>query len=334
MGWGEWISESKRYIIGTLVLGGLLALVPFAINFDMYYLLILSTALLYGVYVVAWNIIGGYAGQLDLAAFAYIGLGGIVAAELFTIYGVTPWVGMFVGAGVAMILAAAIGYPTFRFGIKDVWYALMSAALVVILNNIFHLPELLGSLDHYLPSKYGWMYLRFPTYENLYWFVTVTLVVAMLINLKISHSKTGYYLRAIREDELAAEALGIDVRKYKLLALMMYAGILGFMGYVSIVIQGTYSYHTFDSPNSITIAIMGIIGGLGSIAGAFTSAVTLKIIGEYLRSTLGASIPGIHLLIYGLLLIIVGIFKPDGLAGVWVSLKKKFVKKNVRGEKK
>jgi branched-chain amino acid transport system permease protein len=323
MALSEWVRESKRYILGTIILVLILASVPFVIRFDQYLLLILSTAAIFAVFVVAWNIIGGYAGQLDLGAFAYIGLGGIVAAQLLVVYNITPWIGMFIGAGVSAVLAAAIGYPTFRFGIKEVWYALLTAALVVIMNNIFHLPEVLGSLDHYLPPASGWYYLKFPVYENIYWFLLLMLAIVVLINLWISKSKIGYYLRAIREDELAAEALGIDVRKYKLEALVLYAAILGFMGYIYIVIAGTYSYHTFDSPHSIAIAIMGIIGGLGSIAGALTSAITLKVIEEYLRASIGATIPGIHLLIYGLLLIIIGIFKPDGLAGIYESLKKR-----------
>ncbi len=333
MAFGEWVKESKRYIIGTFALAIILAVIPFAIMFNQYYLLILTTALIYAVFVVAWNVIGGYAGQLDLGAFAYIGIGGIVASTLLANYGVIPWIGMFIGAGAAILLAAGIGYPTFRFGIKDVWYALMTAALVVILYQIFHLPWLLGSQDHYLPPVSGWLYLVFPGYQNIYWFIIAMLVFAIFLNLKISHSKTGYYLRAIREDELAAEALGIDVRKYKLIALTTYAGLLGFMGYIWVVIAATYSYQTFNNPQSIMIAIMGIIGGLGSIAGAFTSAIILKVVEIYLRSTLGATIPGIHLLIYGLLLIIVGIFRPDGLAGIWSSIRKKRTVKKVGGEK-
>ncbi len=316
-------AEFKKHFTILAILTIALALVPFILGFNQYYILLAATSLIFAVFVVAWNIIGGYAGQLDLAPIAYVGIGGIVAAQLLKYYGITPWIGMFIGAGASMLLAAAIGYPTFRFGIKEVWYALLTASLVVILNNIAHLPQFLGSLDHYLPAKTGWYYLIFTDYQNLYYVILAVLIATIVINLKISNSKTGYYLRAIREDELAAEALGIDVRKYKLKALMTYAGIMGFTGYLYIVLQGTYSYHTFDSPTSLTIAIMGIIGGLGSVAGAFTSAIFLKTVEEYLRSTIGATIPGLYLLIYGILLIVVGIFKPEGIAALFNWAKKK-----------
>lgn len=320
----EFSKAVRKDILAVIVLMLAMAAIPFAIGFERYYLLILSTATVFAIYVVAWNIIGGYAGQLDLAAFVYSSLGGIVAARLMVYYGITPWIGMFAGAGVAAALAAIIGYPTFRFGIKEVWYALLTASLVVIVREIMHMPELLGSLDYRLPWKYmGWYWLRFPTYEQLYWVLVAVLGATMLINVWISNSKIGYYLKAIREDELAAEALGVDVRKYKLIALVTYAAILGFAGYLHISLNGVYTYKNFDSAQSIAVAIMGIIGGLGSIAGAFTSAMTLKIVGEYLRSSFGAVIPGLHLLIYGILLIVVGIFKPEGLASVIEWFKKK-----------
>ncbi len=314
---------TRRNLIVLAIIVAVLAIIPFALGFNQYYILLAATSLIFAVFVIAWNIIGGYAGQLDLAPMAYIGVGGIVTAELLKYYGITPWVGMFIGAGASMALAAAVGYPTFRFGIKEVWYALLTASLVVILNNITHLPQVLGSFDHYLPAKTGWYYLIFYRYQNIYYVILGLFVATVLINLLISNSKTGYYLRAIREDELAAEALGIDVRKYKLKALLTYAGILGFTGYLYIVLQGTYSYQTFNSPTSLSIAIMGIVGGLGSIAGAFTSAMFLKTVEEYLRGTIGATIPGLYLLIYGILLIIVGIFKPEGIAALFNWVKKK-----------
>jgi len=310
------VMSAKKYIMGSIVLWLIFAAIPFMIGFNQYILLLIASALLYGIFVMSWNIIGGYAGQLDLGAFAYIALGGIIAAQLLVIYGLTPWVGMFVGALGSIGLAIIIGFPTFRFGIREVWYALLSAALVVILNNLFHVYGL-GSLDHYLPQVSGWEYLIFPTYQNIYWVIDTLMLVVILINLAISHSKIGYYLRAIREDELAAEALGIDVRRYKLIALITYSGILGFVGYIYVVISATYSYNTFNAAQSIAIAIMGIIGGLGSIAGSLVSGFSLKLIGDYLRGSIGATIPGLNLLVYGILLVLIGVFEPDGFAGIY-----------------
>jgi branched-chain amino acid transport system permease protein len=315
-----------RARISSLVLPALIvvvagAAVPFLVGFNQYYVLLALQSVIIASIALAWNIIGGYAGQLDLASFAYVGLGGILATTLMTEYNITPWVGMFLGAGVSATLAFFIGYPLFRFGVKGVWYALSTAALVVILHEVSIM--VLGSFDYYIPFVEGWYYLRFRTWENLYYFSLIILAFVISLNLYISRSKVGYYLKAIREDEVAAEAVGIDIRKYKLLALMTYASILGFIGYIYIVSQRTFSYKTFDSSLSVYIAIIGIVGGLGSVSGTFTAALILKVVEEYLRGYLGGVLPGLHLLLFGVLLITVGILRPEGLSTLTDALVKK-----------
>ncbi|MEM1703707.1 MAG: branched-chain amino acid ABC transporter permease, partial [Zestosphaera sp.] len=207
-----------------VVLAG--ATIPFLVGFNQYYVLLALQSVIMASIALAWNIIGGYAGQLDLASFAYIGLGGILATMLMIEHNITPWLGMFLGAGVSATLAFIIGFPLFRFGIKGVWYALSTAALVVILHEASIM--VLGPFDYYIPFVEGWYYIRFRTWENLYYFSLAVLAFIISLNLYISRSKLGYYLKAIREDEVAAEAVGINVRKYKLLALVIYASILGF----------------------------------------------------------------------------------------------------------
>ncbi|MGC8974805.1 MAG: branched-chain amino acid ABC transporter permease [Thermoprotei archaeon] len=302
--------------------------VPFLAGFNQYYVLLALQSVVMASIALAWNIIGGYAGQLDLASFAYIGLGGILATMLMMNYNVTPWLGMFLGAGISATLAFVIGYPLFRFGIKGVWYALSTAALVVILHEVSIM--VLGPFDYYIPFVEGWYYLRFRTWENLYYFSLVVLASIISLNLYISRSKIGYYLKAIREDEVAAEAVGIDIRKYKLLALVIYASILGFIGYIYIVSQRTFSYNTFSGPQSVYVAIIGIVGGLGSVSGVFTAALVLKIVEEYLRGYLGGVLPGLHLLLFGVLLIAVGILRPEGLSTLTDTLARK-IKTRVRG---
>jgi len=300
--------------IGLALLATTLAFYPSIVGSNQYLILLGLQTVLIASIALAWNIIGGYAGQLDLSAFAYIGLGGIIAAELLNRYSITPWIGMPIGAAASALLATAIGYPLFRFGVREVWYALSTAALTVILHELTIV--FLGSFDYYLPMKYGTYYLRFRTWNELFYFSIAILIGVLLVNIYISRSKIGYYLKAIREDEEAAEAIGIDTRRYKLLALIVYATILGFIGYIYVSAQRTYSYKTFDSAMSIYIAIIGIIGGLGSISGVMLSAVILHVVGEYLRGTFGGTLPGLHYLIYGIILIAVGIARPYGLASV------------------
>ncbi|MEM4606853.1 MAG: branched-chain amino acid ABC transporter permease [Zestosphaera sp.] len=309
-----------------VVLAG--ATIPFLVGFNQYYVLLALQSVIMASIALAWNIIGGYAGQLDLASFAYIGLGGILATMLMIEHNITPWLGMFLGAGVSAALAFIIGFPLFRFGIKGVWYALSTAALVVILHEASIM--VLGPFDYYIPFVEGWYYIRFRTWENLYYFSLAVLAFIISLNLYISRSKLGYYLKAIREDEVAAEAVGINVRKYKLLALVIYASILGFIGYLYIVSQRTFSYNTFSGPQSVYVAIIGIVGGLGSVSGVFSAALILKIVEEYLRGYLGGVLPGLHLLLFGTLLIVVGILRPEGLSSLTDTLTRKIKVKVLR----
>jgi branched-chain amino acid transport system permease protein len=316
---------SKKIALELLVIAILLAVIPLVLMGNAYYELLAATVVLFSSMVVAWNIIGGYAGQLDLGAFAYVGVGGIITSELWIKAGIPPLLGIFAGGAASLLIAVIIGIPTFRFGIKEVWYALLTAALVVIFNNLSRV--LMGPTDYYLPPKTGIIYLKFNSYEIMYAIASVILILTVLANLAIERSKIGYYLKSIREDELAAEMIGIDTRRYKLYALMIYSFFLGVMGYIYIVLAASFSYRMFDSSSSLSIAIMGIIGGLGSIEGGIVSAMVLRSLGEYFRSSFGSTVPGLDLLLYGIVLVIVGIFQPEGIAGIINRINKTMKKK-------
>lgn len=298
-------------IIVTLIIGSAL---PSLLGLQ-YYILLALQALLFATIVLAWNIVGGYAGQLDLASFTYMPLGGIIACTLLERFGVSPWIGMIVGALASMALAVCIGYPMFRFGVIGVYYALSTAALTVIVHELMIL--LIGPWDFYLPPYEGWYYLRFKTWENLYYFVLAVFIVAVVVNIIVSRSRLGYYLKAIREDELAAESLGIDTRKYKLLALLIYSGMLGFIGWPYIVAQRTYSAWTFSIAMSIYVITAGIVGGRGSIVGVVVAAIMLKLVEEILRGQIGGVLPGSHLLVSGILLVTISIVQPRGLKALF-----------------
>ena len=320
------LALTRERLYSLVGLAIVLALVPVFLGFNFYYVLLATNVMLAASLVAAWNIIGGYAGQLDLAASAYMALGAVITGHLLASFGLTPWIGMFIGAAVAVGVAVLVGYPTFRFGIKEVWYALLTSALVVIMMRIYYL--IYGSFETYIPHmEPEWLYLTFRRYEVYYYMLATMLVIIIWVNLKIKDSKLGYYLAAIREDELAAEALGIDVRRYKLYALMIYAALAGLVGGIYITLTGILSYRLFDPWLGTVTAVMGIVGGLGNIGGAVLAAVILRSLEEYLRGAIGATYPGSHLLVYGIILILVGVLKPEGLASLLDYLKKKIIRR-------
>jgi branched-chain amino acid transport system permease protein len=312
---------NRRLLVVPTISLGVLSLIPLILHFNNYYLLLASLILLYTTMVSAWNIIGGFAGQIDLAAGAYHGIGIFVTGLLFIFYRVTPWIGIFLGGAVAALLALMIGYPTFRFGLREVWYALTSLALVVILYKLFLVWESVGGpIERYLPKVgFSWFYLTFPnTYTYYYYMSALLLVATIFLNIRIRYSKLGYYLLAVRENEEAAEMLGIDIRRYKLYALMIYSFIVGLTGGIFVLMLGYVHPVLFDSWISIQTAMLGIVGGLGSIAGGPVIAVVLLAIAEYLRVRLGGYIPGLHQIMFAIILMAIVLFKPEGI-GDWIN---------------
>jgi branched-chain amino acid transport system permease protein len=313
------ISLERSEIISLLALTITFAAIPFLLNFNNYYLFIATTITLLAVVVVAWNLIGGLAGQLDLAAGAYLGLGAYVAGTLLIRFELTPWLGMVLGGLVASSIALLIGYPTFRFGIREVWYALSSAALVPILKTLFLLWEDIGGpAERYLPY-YSWSFyhLRFSTYTVYFYILGALLIVIILINVVVKKAKLGYYLIAIRDNEEAAEMLGINTRKYKLYALTLYSFIVGIVGGLYACITGYIHPSHFDFWLSIQVAVLGIVGGLGSVAGPLIITFILGGLAEYLRTTLSAYVEGLHLIFYGVILMLIILYKPEGVSS-WI----------------
>lgn len=311
----------RRYLptLGFLIP---LAVFPTIISYNNYFLNVGTFIVIYATIVAAWNIIGGFAGQLDLGAGAYMGVGIFTTGILLLWWNITPIIGIFISGLAAAALGVIIGYPTFRFGIREVWYALSSLALVSILQKIFLVwEEVAGPVERRLPYFAASLYhLRFYNYAIYFYMALALLAITLILNVKIRYTKTGYYLLAIRENEEAAEMLGVDVRKYKLIALMIYSFIVGITGGIFVLIAGYYHPTLFDPWISIQTAILGIVGGLGAIFGAPLTALIILTIAEYLRFTLGGIIQGLHLIIYAIILILVVLFKPEGLSEFFYSV--------------
>lgn len=290
--------------------------VPLLIGSNQYNLVLVTTVLLYAVLATAWNIIGGMAGQLDLAAFAYLGLGAFTSGTLLIRWNISPWLGMILGGLVATGFAVLVGFPLFRFRVREVWYALTSAALVEVLKVAFVMwEEVGGPVERYLPYyDFSLYHLRFGTYLPYYYILLAFLVVAVLVNRHLSRTRLGFYLRALGEDEDAAEVLGVDARTCKLKALMIYAFIVGVVGAIYSCMYGFIHPNFFSSPASTEVAILGIVGGMGITYGPLVAAIFLVSMREFLRANLGGHLESLYLAIYAVVLIVIALFRPQGIA--------------------
>ncbi len=306
---------TRALLIALLVLA---ALLPLAARSNQYALVLFTTVLLYGVLATAWNIIGGLAGQLDLAAGAYLGLGAFTVGTLLIRWNISPWLGMILGGLVAVGFALLIGYPLFRFGIKEVWYALSSSALVEVLRVAFLLwSQVGGPTERYLPyHEWSLYHLRFATYMPFYYIMLTMLVLALFINHRVRHSRLGYYLMALGENEDAAEVLGVNTQACKLQALALYAFLVGMAGGVYACMYGFIHPNFFSSPLSTEVAILGIVGGMGITYGPVMAAILLVSMREFLRANLGGQLESFYLVVYSVVLILIALFRPQGIAAI------------------
>ena len=289
----------------------------FAARENNYVMVLVTLIIMYAVLASAWNIIGGMGGQFDLAVGAYVGLGAFTTGTLMMNWHITPWIGLWLGGLVAMAFAVLVGLPLFRFKVKEVWYTLSSAALVEVLRVTFLMWGAVGGpTEKYLPSVSDGAiyYLRFNTYVPYYYIMLLLLVIVVFINHRIRNSKLGYSLLALGEDEDAVEVLGVDSRNCKLKALMIYAYIAGFVGGIYACIYGYLHPSFFSTEMSTEVAILGIVGGMGITYGPLLAALVLVTLRELLRARLGGELAGLYLFFYAVVLIVIALFQPRGLA--------------------
>lgn len=308
----------KRFLpLGLLTL--LLLALPF-LNDNPYILHSFIMILFYAYLATSWNIVGGFAGQLSLGHSAFMAVGGYTSTLLFIYLGLTPWLGMIAGGLVAALIAVLIGIPSFR--LKGAYYSIATIAfaegLAVILKTVKEVgPIHLGAAEGIMvPLKMDAGFLDFQFLSKLpyYYIIFVFLAVVVFISWWIERSKLGFYLTALREDEDAAKALGINTRRVKLIA----AGISAFFT----AIGGTFFAQLIRYLEPATIAgfdlsaqmvFLAIVGGLGTVFGPFVGAILLTAVGEITRVYLGDSIQGLHLIIYGMAVVLVILYLPKGI---------------------
>jgi branched-chain amino acid transport system permease protein len=286
------------------------------------YLLSVLTLILYFVYVgQAWNLMMGYAGQLSLGHALYVGLGGYVAAILWVHYGIGPWLSVVPAVAIAAAFGATIGWLAFRFGIEGVYFALLTIAFAEFTRIGFdHLTIAGGAGGLFIPyeeQRIGeWWNLR----GNQLFFYYLAFALAaggVLITALLSRARLGFQWLAIREDEMAARALGIDAFRAKMKAVLISSGMTAVGGVFYAFYNNTlFPAQMFDMSRSIELILAPIVGGLGTIFGPVVGAFILTPLGEILimlTDWLGINLPGVKAVFYGLTLMIIISLVPTGV---------------------
>jgi branched-chain amino acid transport system permease protein len=263
----------------------------------------------------AWNIIGGYAGQLSAGHAAFVGIGAYTAAMLSLHAGITPWAGMFVGGALSAVLGAVIGFLGFRFGLRGFYFVLLTVAFAEVCRIVALNTEAIGgALGLYITFTGDPRQFQFQDTRAYYYIALGLMVAATGIAWWIERRRFGRYLIAIREDEEASEALGIDTFKYKMLAIVVSAFLTGIGGtFYAFYLFSLQPNTVFGIPLSVEIIIRPIVGGAGTLLGPILGAFLLSPLAELARYTFAQSgAHGAHLIVYGVLLVIVVLFFPQG----------------------
>jgi branched-chain amino acid transport system permease protein len=312
---------SRQGILGWVVVSLVLLvflLIPLFVS-DVYYLHVFILIFYFAYLGTAWSLVG-MAGQMSIGHAAFVGIGGYVSTLLFMDLGISPWLGMWVGAVAAALVGVALGYPTFR--LRGPYFALTTIAFAEILRIYVENTEV-GPFGVKLRAAMGLLLpfrgdapasFQFFSKEPYYYIALIMMCAAVFISYTINRTRLGYYLAAIRGDRDAAESLGINLTKYNLVAMALSCFLTA--------IGGTFyaQYFRYINPErgmglslSIEIVLVGVVGGWQSVLGPTIGSLLLSPTSEIIRGEFGGSYAGLHLVLYGLLLMIVILFLPKGI---------------------
>ena len=318
------MNPRARLLLG-LLLAALLLLPAFASN----YILSVATLILYFAFTgQAWNVMMGFAGQLSLGHSLYVGVGAYVAAAMFVNLGIGPWAGLWVAILVCMALGAAIGFLAFRFGISGVYFALLTIAFAEFTRIGFdHIQWTGGSGGLFLKvaQREQMDLLNFRGPPAMYYYAILALAAgALALCTWLLRSRAGYYWQAIRENEEAAQALGINTFRYKMIAVLISSAMTAVSGvFFAFYYNNLFPEQIFHISRSIEIILGPIIGGIGTLFGPVLGAFVLTVLADSITEILavfGVEIPGVKQVFYGVVLLGVVMFLPNG---IWPALAKK-----------
>jgi branched-chain amino acid transport system permease protein len=297
-----------------LLLAIIIIMLPFMI--DDYFLNIAIMVILYAYLSQSWNIMSGYSGQFSFGHAVFFGQGAYVSTVLLTKYHISPWIGMFAGAGVASLTGLFIGYISFRYKLKGIYFSLATLAFAeifrVLIENLAYFNKTLGIM---IPLQDNALMFQFSSRIYYYYILLIMILIITGLVFWISKSRLGYNLIAIRENESAAQSLGVNTFRNKIAAICLSSALtaLGGTFYAQYILY-IKPASVFASDLSINILLPAIVGGVGTVFGPIVGALIVIPLGEITKSILG-DYAGANLVAYGILLIVIITYMPDGVTG-------------------
>lgn len=305
-----------RQLSLILAFAGIAALVPLFVtagtwlNFAVFTLILCLAA-------QGWNILGGYSGQYSFGHAAFFGTTAYLTAVLQARYGINPYAAFAIGIAAAAAVGWVIGFLSFRSGLKGSYFALVTLAFAEVFRVLANASEITGGAAGTLikldvrPENF-----QFASRGTFFWVVLGMVVLAMLLTRALERSRLGAQMVAVRENEDAARALGVDALRVKLAAIALSAAMTGAAGglYAQyfLYLDATIAYGTWISVEAL---LAPIVGGAGTVFGPVVGSIVLHSLSEFTKSLVGR-IPGIDLVIFGIMLILVVRFPPRNIPGL------------------
>ncbi|HWE18969.1 MAG TPA: ATP-binding cassette domain-containing protein [Hyphomicrobiaceae bacterium] len=300
----------RRHYLAIAVFAAAYLLVGLLVR-NSYYQLIMTLVLLWATMGLSWNMLSGYSGQISFGHAAFFGLGGYTMTIAFVQFGITPWLGIPLGMLVGVLAGIVIGIPTFR--LRGHYFALSMLAYPLAMLYVF---EWLGYQEVTLPMmrEAPAFYAQFSD-QRVYIALALALMVAcMIVSLHVERSRFGMSLLAIKQNEPAAEAAGVNALRWKMLAMMLSAGMAAAAGGLYAVVLLVVTPPTvFGVLASAQALIVTLFGGVGVYWGPVIGAAILVPLAETLHAELGHIVPGIQGVVYGLAIIGIILLAPDGI---------------------
>ncbi len=306
----------KQITVGLAVLA-LLLIFPMVVT-QIFPLQVMILVFMYAMLGVAWNIMGGYAGMFSFGQAAFFGIGAYTSSFLLMTFHVNPWIGLIAGGVVAALVAAAIGYPCSN--LRGHYFAIASIAFAEIVRVHFNNWTLVNAAEGISLPMLDESFINFMFHTSkvpYYYIMLAFLILALVVCYFVATSKMGYYFRAIKESHDVAEVLGVNVVRYRLIAIMISAFLSA--------MAGTFyaQYVLYIDPESVMllaisvqIVLLSMLGGAGSVMGPVIGAAVLIPIAEVTRVWLGHRGTGVDMLIYGFLITIISVYQPQGVWGL------------------
>ena len=269
-----------------------------------------------------WNLLGGYGGQFSFGHALFFGTGAYVQAIAQLSWGLNAWLALTAAVGAAASVGAGVGALTFRYGLKSSYFALVTLAFAEVFRILaVSLSFTGGGVGLMLPLRESFANLQFGSRKGYIVLVLGFVVAATLVTAWLRHSRFGAQLQAVRDNEDAARAIGVDPGAVKLGAITLSAAFMGAGGafYVQ-VFQYIDPSLAFGSTSSVEALVAAIVGGMGTLCGPLLGAVVLQLLAELTRNLFG-QLPALNMVVYGAVLVLIVLFGPRGLSGVGRSVR-------------